>query len=489
MTQRPHPEPKIFISSIELPVNIIMVRHAVACATQVSETLSFDSKDTYHLEIAVEEAFCNAVNHFSRQPDEQQRITIEFYILEDSLIVSMRENGIPFDFKHAVKYTPNSLQEMDTVELFVHGRKGKETRLTKKLKYGVVPEGLLQATVRKRGGKRILVKHPKMRIATQDDLQEISRLAWRCYGYTQEELLYDLERLTQKHSTGELKSIVYFDPKGGNMVGHIALKYHDPALRVPEVGLAFIDPSYKCPGLSFQFGQDILKIARQTGDRGLFDCSVTSHTFSQKSVQESLGSTPCCLLMGIAASGMQANELKVTRQKKGTTISHYHPFDRSKQTIYPPSHHKEMIEAIYHWMELPRVFEECDETSIIGESSVSIMPLPDELNVCFIIVNQIGTDTIDEITKGMIRCRNERKDAVFVFLPLGDRFSPKLVEQCEKIGLSFTGIMPHIHNGDDRILLQKIFISLDVTKIRLHGKNSAKLFAYILQEQQRVCGI
>ncbi len=500
MTDHTTAEHKIFISSIELPVNIIMVRSAVAMATQVGEILSFEKMDRYYLEVAVEEAFSNAVKHFSRGPGADEKITVEFYINEDSLVISIRENGIPFDLKQADRYTPESLQGMDapglgmllmhqgmdSVELFVHGRDGKETRLTKKIKYGVIPEGLLQAAVQKRSSKRPLVKNAVMRIATEEDLPEICRLAWRCYGFTQEDLLYDLDLLKHKHSTGELKSVVYYDPESGNMVGHFALKYHQPELKVPEIALAFVDPSYKCPGLTIKMGQDIQRILRESGDRGAFDCSVTTHIFSQKNVQENLGGSPCSMLMGIAASGMQAKVLKTTKQEKGTTINHYTPFDFSSHTVYLPSHHEKMIKQIYGWMQLPRDFRKSNTCSISGDSSVMLFPLPDELNVAFIIVNQVGESTVADIIASLNQCMEEQKDAVYAFLPLGDKALPYLVEQCEKAGLSFAGIMPHIHNGDDRILLQKVMIPLDTSKIKVYGDRSHKLFEYILSEKQRV---
>lgn len=110
---------------------------------------------------------------------------------EDSLIISIREKGIPFDLHEADRYTPETLesmdlpglglllmhQGMDSVELFVHGRAGKETRLTKKLKYGAIPQELLDAVSVKRGRKRPTVKNAIIREPTLAELAEVCRLA------------------------------------------------------------------------------------------------------------------------------------------------------------------------------------------------------------------------------------------------------------------------------------------------------------------------
>lgn len=490
--------PKIFIINIALPVKLIMVRSAVACATQVSDVLSFSDVEKLNLEVAVEEAFCNAVQHFSRVASDEERIHVEFYIEEGSLIVSIRENGIPFNHKQAEVYTPGSLdgmnapglgmllmhKGMDSVELFIHGREGKETRLTKKIKYGALHEELIPVTTKRPGKIRPLVKNAITRLATQDDLPEICRLAWRCYGYTQEELLYDLDLLTKKFLSGEFKPIVSFDPASGNMIAHVGLKYHDD--KVPEIGLGFIDPAYKCPGLSEEVSRVCLKTAKENSDLGLFDCSVTTHIYSQKVQQEFFGARPCGILIGIAASGMQTKELATTKQEKGSVVNHYKAFDYSPMTIYSLPRHQEMTAEIYDWIELPREFGEPNMDNPTGESSVSVFPLPDELNVAFIIVHKIGQETVNDIANGMQQCKRDRRDAIYAFLPLGVASSPYLVEQCEKLGLSFAGIMPHIHNGDDRVLLQCVNIPIDVEKIRTYGEKTTKLFSYITKEQDRI---
>jgi anti-sigma regulatory factor (Ser/Thr protein kinase) len=491
---------KLFLAQLTLPVHRCMVRIAVDSATQVGSLLSFSDSDRYNLDVAVEEAFCNAVDHFSGPAGEGDRIHVEFFVEEDSLIVSIREKGIPFDLQQADRYTPDSLettdlpglgmllmqQGMDSVELFVHGREGKETRLVKKIKYGALPLKLLGTKPIKRGKKRPTVKDAVIRPPEQHELAEVCRLAWRCYGYTQEDLLYDLDLLTKKFLSGEFKPVVAFDPASGAMIGHGGLKYHDPKVKVSELGLAFVDPAYRCPGLSARMGTAVFDIARENGDAGVFDCSVTTHTFSQKGMQEFLGSRPCSLLMGIAASGMQAKELATSEQEKGSVMNHYFAFDRSPGTIYVSPRHQAMVDEIYHWLELPREFGVPEMEPPPGESAVSVFPLPDELNVAFIIAHTIGTDTVDEVAQGLRQCKRDCRDAVYAFLPLGVSSSPYLVEQCERLGFSFAGIMPHIHDGDDRILMQHVSIPLDPEKIRLYGDMSRKLFSYILEEKGRI---
>jgi len=488
---------ELFLAKLSLPVRKCMAKTARECAGNVAGVLSLDQKDTYRVKLAVDEAFCNAVDHFSGSVDNE-RIHLEFSVRDGSLIISIRERGIPFDHSRAERFTPGDpdsvdkpglgsllmQQAMDSVELFVHGREGKEVRLTRRVEYGSLPPELAE-TRSVRRTERITVREPEVRLAREDELAEVCRLAWRCYGFTQEAFLYDLDALTEKVRKEEFKPVVGVAPESGALIGHAGFKYHDPAVRVPELGLAFVDPGYRSPGLPRKMARLLFDLAAQEGDRGIFDCSVTTHTFSQKGMQE-MGSRPCCVMLGIAASGMQVKDLATSRQEKGSVVNHYFPFDRTPATVYLPERHRPMARDIYGWMDLPRELGESDGEPLSGDSSVNVFPLPDELNVAFIVVGTIGADTVHEIADGLRDCREKRMDAVYAFLPAGVPAATQVVTACEDMGFFFAGLMPHIHDGQDRILLQRIEIPLNLDAIRVYGDMTRTLFDYIRAEQKRV---
>lgn len=498
MTKTPEIPAHFFLAKLTLPVHKLMVRTTVESAARVAEILSFDNKEAFAIKLAVDEAFCNAVDHFSGSA-EDERIHLEFYVAGDSLVVSIREKGIPFDYSQAEQYTPGDLESvdkpglgallmqdaMDSVEMFVHGRAGKEVRLTKKLRYGAIPPGLMDTKPVTRRRKRPTVKDVEVRLARIEDLSEVCRLAWRCYGFTQEEFLYDLEALTHKVETGEFKSVIAIEAESGALIGHAGFKYHDPSVKVPELGLAFVDPAYRAPGMAMKIGRFLFDMAEAEGDKGIFDCSVTTHTFSQKGIQ-AIGSRPCCLMLGMAASGMQVRELATSKQEKGSVMNHFFAIDRSPKTIFIPEHHRAMVGDIYEWMDVPREFGVNETEPPMNESAVSVIPLPDELNVSFIIVHTIGKDTEKDVSEGLRQCRVERKDAVYLFLPADVPASSLLVEQCEKMGFFLAGIMPHIHDGQDRVLLQFVDIPIDFDAIRVYGDMSRQLKSYVMSEQERV---
>ncbi len=483
----------IFLGQLRLPVLYDFIPQAVASAESVANVLNFNATESTKLQMAVEEAVKNVIDHYSTIIQSGDFIDIHYTIKQDQLLVSVFEKGIPFQQEANNRYSLdrpynaglgmhmlNSL--MDNVELIVHGRKGKETRLTKKISTSQIPDGLIALyDGRRRMQTRIRVQDYKIRRATRDDISDIVRLAWKCYGYTQEELLYDAENLEHQLNAEELVSFVVINDEDKALIAHLALKYHDK--NVPEMGLAFIDPTYRCPGVMVELGNEAKLYAKAQGADGVFDCAVTTHTVSQKELQE-IGARPCTLMMGIAASGMQANMTGTNAQTKGTTVNHYNAFKYDVQTVYSTDKHKGMIQSIYNWMEMPRVFGETAMVAPTEKSQVFLVPLSESLNVAFIIVGQIGKETPSEIIHYMNQCMIEKMDACYIFMSMQHPYSPVVVEECEKAGFSFCGIMPHIHNGEDRILLQKVNVKLDKESIRVYSDQSRELLQYVYDQLQ-----
>jgi hypothetical protein len=66
----------------------------------------------------------------------------------------------------------------------------------------------------------------------------------------------------------------------------------------------------------------------------------------------------------------------------------------------------------------------------------------------------------------------ERKagaEAIYLRLPLSSPAAPQIAEACEKLGLSFAGVMPLICAGTDVLVMQWVGVPLDMDAIRIHG--------------------
>ncbi len=482
--------PITFLSRLFLPPKFVMASTAVEHIAGMAMSFSFTNSEITGIKIAAEEAFLIAV---AQNQENDEPICIEISLKADSLCISFWDKGIPFDQKQVKRFTESDSNNqnplamnrfMDKAELIQHGKNGREMRLYKNIQADNIPVSLI--TSNHNAKKHILrktVKNPLIKFTRRsEDISEICRLAWRCYGFSHEELLYDPDILSREIDSGALKSVIAIDPLEGSIIGHIALKYHLPEKFVPELSLAFVDPDVRCPGLPMKMARILLESAGEGGAKGMFDCSVTSHLFSQKGIHE-LGSRPCCIMLGIAAFDMQAKKLKTTHQRKGSTVNHFYALDRSSKKIFIPSRHMSMVQKIYGWLQLPREYGKPLEAIPEAKSLVEIIDLPASLNASFIVVQKIGNDTAQQIADAFGQCLRAAKDAVYIFISTENPASPQIVEYCEHLGFFFSGIMPLIHNGEDRIMLQYLNIPLDITSIKLYGEMSKELFNYIIEQQ------
>ncbi|WDP91484.1 MAG: GNAT family N-acetyltransferase [Desulfobacter sp.] len=485
-----------FLGKLTVPAHICMMQSIIEYTNQIGLLLSLNDTERSSIVKTVEMAFHSSVSDLSSPIKIYDYIHLEFVATKLQLVISIREKGIPFGRRKTdtrpigeiVKNAPDAFTEnqgMDKIEYLINGRDGRETRLTKSLRPGSLPEDLFKGDVTRMERKHTLKSEPVIRLTELSELQDVMRLAWKCYGYTQEALLYDINALKQKVESGELISIIAIDTTREAVIGHIGLKHHDNAVNVPEMGLAFVDPAYRKGGLAIALGKKAMEFARLNNYPGVFDCSVTTHTFSQQGMQ-AIGSRPCGVLFGIVAEGMQARQLETSNQEKGSVINHYYAFDRSQRTVYIPPRHQDMVFQIYKWLELPREFKAGDMKPASGLSNVSILPMPEEHNAAFIVVHTIGRKTKEEVKTALCEFKRKRADAVYVFLPLESCHLCWLVEQLEKEGFGFAGIMPHIHDGGDRLLMQYLSFQVNPSSIKLYGAMPQKLFNYILTEQGRV---
>jgi hypothetical protein len=220
-------------------------------------------------------------------------------------------------------------------------------------------------------------------------------------------------------------------------------------VKAPELGLAFVDPAFRCPGLTKRLAETAFQLARDNGDVGVFDCSVTTHTHSQKAMQEYFGSRPCSLFLGIAAEGMQAKELATTRQEKGSVMNHYYAFDRSGKTVY-------VTPRINAWAGHLRWWS-CPGSSAArpgaapGPSSGCGSPAEDAELASW--CSRLGQNTSPRWPR-LHHCRTQRMHAGVRLLPKG-MAGPRPCGTVRAHGFFFAGIMHHIHGGDDRSFSNK----------------------------------
>lgn len=483
----------VSIGKMSVPVDLVYLRTVQACTAEITKILSYGESDVVMLELAVEEGFTNAVKHFSKTAEKEESIHVEFDLLGEDLVILIRDRGIPFEIDEVESYEASDASDadrpglgltlmkksVDKVELISCGSKGKELRLTKHLPAGyTLPEFLCKDGRSRTSRRSVDINSVIIRQPTLDDLPSIRRLTWRSYGYRYVSQFYDMEKLRELYDSPFYLPAVAVDPESGEVIFHIALELETSADTVPEEGMAFIDPMIRCVGLAKKVSEFLHEIAAQRGFRGIRAEAVTSHIQSQKILEDGNGTVPCGLLVAYGKNDLIPSDLPVSVQNRATGITHYYVTDRTPATVYLPERHAGMIGEIYGWMNLPRTFGAPYPCELPELSDVQCVPGV-EMNNFKINVLSVGKDCLDVIRSNMDEARRNCFEAIFLRFPLDIPSAPGMVEACEKMGLSFAGIVPFYLGGRDAIVLQWVGVQQDMSAIKIYGDRGRKLFDYV----------
>ena len=485
---------RVFLGKHTYPISKQFVPIAVNSAAQVALLLGLDEALSLKLQMAVEEAVLNVVDHSALTGGLDDFVDLVFNLEADSLVSSIFEKGIPFQPQGSDRFSfeNENIEKpglglymleslMDDVEQIVHGNQGKETKLTLLLPEGFDREGFVSSLTEAGNNPalRSSLKNYVIRRANLDDIPGIIRLAWKCYGYSRETHLYELDFLKRELESERLVSFVAENLDGNVLVAHLALIYHLPNL--PEIGLAFLDMSYRCPTIMRELTDKLKEFMHDHSDVGAFDRALTTHTFSQKALQEN-GSLPCCLSLGGAVKNFKVKMAGDVAQDKGSTISHFQVYKRSETTVFIPERHRGMVMDIYNWLQLPRNIGTPRPIDGNAHSEVVLKPMSDEYDVADIDVYEIGASTMSQILEYTQYSFKQKVDVCFLNLPLQSACLPALVEAAEAEGFSFAGIIPYLHRGEDRLVLHKLNTDIDLEKVRVYGDRSRQLLDYVAAE-------
>jgi anti-sigma regulatory factor (Ser/Thr protein kinase) len=484
----------VSLGKLSVPVEMAYLRHTLAYTAETAKMLSFDEVGVSMLELAVEEAFTNAVKHFSKTPGADENIHVEFSLNGADFIISIRDRGIPFDIDEVESYEASDASDadkpglgmtlmkksVDKVEVISGSSSGKEVRLIKRIPAGAaLPEFLRRHDGPTRAKRRSIdINTVIIRQPTVDDLPSIRRLTWRSYGYHYVSQFYDMKKLRAMFESPCYLPAIAVDPETKEALFHIALELESPNDTVPEEGMAFLDPTIRCPGLTSKVSEFLHAIAKQKGFHGIRAETVTTHTQSQKGLAEAYGTIPCAVLLACGKADFVPSDLPIAVQNRVTEITHYCVMDRTPAAVYVPARHARMISEIYGWMDMPRTFMAASPSELPELSKMQDVPSV-EMNRFKINVTTIGKDCVDQIRAKMDEARKNGFEAIYLKLPLDTPATASIADECEKMGLFFAGVVPFALQGRDALVLQWVGVPLDMDAIKIYGDKGRVLFDYV----------
>ena len=461
---------------------------------EISLGMGLTAAEGERLELAVEEACVNVIEH-AFDPDETGSYDVAILRRPGELVISIEDQGLPFDFKEYEAKQGYSLGIIlmkafaDEVRFLNLGRAGKRVELVKRLPYQDVStylsenETILSPSVPALPEDIAITVRP-MRA---EDAVNLARCIYRCYGYTYPAYIYYPDRVKELLESGLLLSYIALNPEG-EVIGHIGIKRQDPEAHVGEGGQAVVDPRYRGNGFLGKMILSFADYAREHGIYGAYAEAVTIHPFSQKA-SLAIGGFETGVLLRYIPPNITFKKIEGGTQERQTVVLLYISGGAEPaRDVYPPLHHEAVIRDIYGKSNLERNIitaaggKQRLETGARAQVDVKIVP---EIGQAYLQVTESGTDLKELVKFHLNELCLRRIDCIYVDLPLSAPATQRSVAALEMLGFFFGGIIPELYHGD--ILRLQYLNNIDVRgeQIQTASEFGKRLVDYVLAAAER----
>jgi len=488
-------------AKLMLPVNITYLTAIQGFIGELAKTAGLPSKDIDPLLLAVEEATVNVIEH-AFLPDENATFEVACEYTPLEFTVKIRDKGLPFDPDQVKAFEPDPdledisqpglgfrLMKESVDKLTFHnlGFEGKEIRLTKFIHQKHIEEYFSPAHLERFEERTTTKEEPSEKHAFQvqflqpEQAIEVAQCAYRTYGYTYVmENVYYPERLVEMTRTGDLISVVAVADANQEVMSHGALEFHGRKHGIPEIGMGFTKPTYRGMGCLNRLTEFVLNHAREKGIKGIYSKAVTTHIYSQKTLN-TFEFHPCGLLVGLSPAKEFVRMEKQLTQRESLVLYYRKMNEIPSVKIYAPSSHQEMIEKIFRQTDVSveSVLSGVeDNTDLVDEHSHLECDINNRLQLANIYVNKYGKDLEPEMRNRLKDLCQKKIQAINIYLDLTDPDINKAVGMLEKQNCYFAGVFPG-HPRPFLILQYLNDVYIDYDQIAIYDSFTKELFEYI----------
>jgi anti-sigma regulatory factor (Ser/Thr protein kinase)/GNAT superfamily N-acetyltransferase len=470
---------------------------ALGFVRETAGQLGLAPRDVTALARATEEVSLNVIEH-AFEPGQPATFDIVLLRGPGEIVVAVEDRGLPFDWKlleaspHSALTVPSLSGFADAVRFANLGPQGNRVEIVKRLPFRAIDA--YPGTV-KPGAVAPPPVHPeaspvRLRPMTPDDAVAVARCTYAVYGYTvPDDYLYFPDHMREMLHGGLLEVCVGENAEG-EVVSCLTREVDRPGAAVGYLGEGMVEPRYRGHRLLEQMLAFSLEQARDKGMLGLYAEAVTVHPFSQKSN----------LALGAAETGVQlADEAPIdfkliaesASKKRTATVLHYFKANQAPtRTVYPPEHHRAMVERIYERGRFDRTVAAAGPAagpaSAKGaQASVNIYPAWRE---AALRVTAYGSDLPDLVRLRLRELCLRRIDWISLDLPLSHPEARELCAPIETLGFFFAGIIPELAD-DDVLRLQYLNeVEADVDSAKLASDFGKELFDYVVAEMRARAG-
>lgn len=484
---------------IYLPMILNMVRN-------MADIMGFDQESINQLELGAEEAVSNVIKYaFEGSGDANFQIILEPVTV--GLNIFIREKGVPFDPSLMHQYSIATLrtdlnekglgtylmkQLFDAVSFHNLGKEGKETRLFKHTNNKQIHELITEEELSivesekstsplPRGSVHYLIRRMKPAEAI-----EVSKCAYSSYGYTYvNEDIYYPDRVRTLNQSDNLISFIAVTEQN-EIIAHNAFELRKGDL-APELGMAFTKPKFRGQGCLNHLTMELLNEAGRRNFVGIYTRGVMTHPFSQKSFLK-FGFRESAIYLSSGMERTYKGGIKQDKsQRESVVIMFKYLSTPKKHVIYPPPHHREMIERIYHHLDVnPNSNASSKESDTAADETVTGIRIAPACLMGHISITRYGDRTLNDVKEHLKALCLQRFETIHLHLPLGDPSTAFRTAEFEKLGFFFAGVMPGCIGNDELILQYLNNYAIDYDTLVIESEMGKEMLEYIRRHNQIV---
>lgn len=416
----------------------------------------FPEEELKKIELITEEAVLNTIEN-SFEDGELGTFDLKISYLPGQFILSIEDKGIPIDATRLESQESSALGLIllknltDEFHFINLGREGKRIEIIKSLPEKSIQEILGKEAADAAANEEVAGDSPQMRIVNLEDAPQLSRLAYRVYGYTYSSVFYYPEKLKELIDNQLIVSAVSINEKQ-EIVGNLSLFFEYKGAPVADSGAAMVDPRYRGHSLFKQSKIFLKDYAIRTGMYGIYSEAVTIHSFTQQG-NISLGAKETGIMLAYVGQAITFKKIgsEMLSQRQAVVLYYLKTNEEPHRKVFLNRKFHPILSKIYQNAGLNR------EVICIGEEEIYPAPaekssleltIKSDFNIAVIRMKELGEDAIPLILANLKELCLRKIDTIYVELSVHHPYSAGVSRELNRAGFLLSGIVPELDHGD-----------------------------------------
>jgi anti-sigma regulatory factor (Ser/Thr protein kinase) len=483
---------KEFIAKLTILSDKEFIQQAQNFVISYSKYFGFNDKELIQIELLVEEALLSTIeNSF---PDEVlENIDIILSYKPGKFIISIHDKGMPLDL-NLLETSENSFMSVllmknfaDEFQFINLGKSGKRFELIKYVNTDELSSEFQEKTEIPEEVEEVTDPNDitEISLINPNDVPQLSRLAFKSYGYTYISIFYYPEKIKELLERGLLVSAVCFN-REREIVSNLCLVFEHPGDKVADSGAAMVDPRYRGHNLFKRMKVFLSDYAKEKGMYGIYSEAVTIHPYTQLG-NISLGAKATGIMLAFVKEITSFKKISKERidQRQAVVLYYLKTNQEPHRKIFINEKFYDILCKIYNNLELDREIIKIDSSIIFNslvENSTYSTSVKSDLNIAIIRIETIGEDAFQIIKAQLKHFCVKKIETIYLELPLSDSNTGVLTKEANKMGFLFSGIIPEFCDGDIIKLQFLNNVIVDPEKICLAGDLSKEILENIMQD-------